>query len=238
MQYTWLVAVCSSLVVAGCSFDPGGADLSHDGAVADSAVADARGPADAAPDARRPDAGPIDAAIVDAAPIDAAAPDAALPPDASMPLPCPSGYQHGLHQNADHCYRFVLGGKTWPQAEADCENDNNSGNNPVKPHLIVFSNEAEYADVQGQLGGFPDPNIWIGADDIASEGNFVNVTGSPFISIHFKNGEPNDGGDGPAGVAEDCLVFEMGGGQLAGLNDSACTLLHSFLCELDGASPQ
>jgi hypothetical protein len=249
VQYPWAVVFCSSVVFAGCSFDPGGADVNgHDGAVADSAVADAPRPADAAPDARQPDASRIDAAIVDAAPPDARLPDAAPPdasgPDASMPLPCPNGYQHGLHQNSDHCYRFVVSGKQWAAAEADCENDNNSGTNNIKPHLIVFSNEAEYADVQSQLGGLPDPNIWIGADDLASEGNFVNVTGGPFISTHFKPGEPNDGGDGPGGLHENCLLFEMRATPNPpgpGLNDVDCTQApqtHSFLCELDGVSPQ
>jgi hypothetical protein len=236
VQYTRVAAFFSCLLFAGCSFDPGGADVNdHDGAVADSAVADAPRAADAAPDANLPDASTtIDAALVDAALPDAAPPDATLPPDASMPLTCPTGYQHGMGQNADHCYRFVTPGKSWANAESDCENDNSGGG--AKPHLIVFSNEAEFNDVRQALS---TRQIWVGADDLASEGNFVNVTGGAFITTHFKTGEPNDFGDGPGGTAEDCILFEINftPNLDPGFNDVGCSITHDFLCELDGASP-
>jgi hypothetical protein len=235
VQYTRLAALFSCLLFAGCSFDPSGAERDgQTGAMADAATADAPGPADASPDARRPDASTlIDAAIADAAPpdarvIDAALPDAAPPPDASMPLPCPTNYNHGMNQNSDHCYRFVATAKSWQAAESDCENDNTGG--APKPHLIVFSNETEFDDVRNALGG---QQIWIGADDIASEGNFVNVTGGAFLTTHFRPGEPND--TGPLNVSEDCVLFIIDG--MAGYNDSVCTQPHNFLCELDGASP-
>jgi hypothetical protein len=235
-----LAALSTCLVLAGCSFDPNGADLAGDGAVvtADAATADApRSSPDAAPDARVPDAAidPLDAAIADAAPPDAARPDAtppdaALPPDASMPLNCPNGYVHGMNRNADHCYRFVGTTKSWQAAEADCENDNTMGMSPPKAHLIVFSNEAEFNDVRTALNG---QQIWIGADDIASEGNFVNVTGGAFITTHFRPGEPND--TGPLNASEDCVLLVIDA--MAGFNDAVCATNHAFLCELDGASP-
>jgi hypothetical protein len=102
----------------------------------------------------------------------------------------------------------------------------------------VLSNEDEYTGIESQLGG---QQIWMGADDIASEGHFVNVTGGPFTSTHFLPGEPNN--MGPGGAPEDCILLVVDfvdptGSPNTGLNDGLCTQAHAYLCEFDGANPQ
>jgi hypothetical protein len=41
--------------------------------------------------------------------------------------------------------------------------------------------------------------------------------------------EPNDGGDGPAGVAEDCMIVEGDTG--ASWDDRPCTTAFPYICE-------
>jgi len=226
VQYISVGALVLSALTCGCNFDPSGVDSSKlDGAIVppDGHVIDAR-----TIDARVVDASTIDASLIDAGP-----PDAPLPPDASMPLICPTGYNHGMGSNADHCYRFVNAQqRAWKQAEMDCASASSGG---IAAHLVVINNEDEFTTIAAVL---PGTQMWIGASDLKVEGSFLKVTGGPFTTTHFLAGEPNDGGDGPGGVKEDCVLFQTNSLVVpTGYNDATCTQQHNYLCEFDAVPP-
>jgi hypothetical protein len=229
VQYLVRASLLSALVAAGaCSFDKQGIDIG-DGEVDASQPIDAD-PGD--PDAPRPDAALADAAIdATTPPADAAVDAAEDPVDAGLPdaaLPCPTGYTHGGEDgpNATHCYKFVGLLRNWQTAENDCAND------AFGAHLIVVDNEDEFDGILDELSG----THWVGTTDRGNEGTFTNITGTPFTFGHYQSAEPNDGNDGPAGNAEDCLALVDQGNQ-SGFNDESCANVHTYVCEVDGTPP-
>ena len=70
--------------------------------------------------------------------------------------------------------------------------------------------------------------FWIGASDIASEGNWIWVNGERASSseLIWRSGQPNnDGGN------EDCLGADGLSSEIGLAYDGRCTILHIGLCE-------
>ena len=86
-------------------------------------------------------------------------------------------------------------------------------------HLVTIEDLQENAFLfgAGAMG-------WIGFNDIAREGDFEWIDGSPFGFANWNGGEPND-----ARLNEDCVEL-VGGGAW---NDVACYSNRRFTCELD-----
>ena len=68
----------------------------------------------------------------------------------------------------------------------------------------------------------PNVAVWIGLDDIVTEGDYMWTDGSPLAYTNWRNNEPNNFGGN-----EDCVEFRMG----LGWNDHSCDRLFTSVCE-------
>ncbi len=145
-----------------------------------------------------------------------ASPDAP-PPDAR--LPCDQGDARVEDTASGACYMFFGESLSWAEAQAACAG--------LGGHLATATSQLENS-VASQIA--PADDIWFGATDTGSEGDFAWVTSEPFVFTHWRRGEPNDGGDD----GEDCAVLE-GDNNLPGLgclwDDRPCEDGHPYMCE-------
>jgi hypothetical protein len=181
-----------------------------DGPISDGPIPDARPDAsapDAAPDAPVPDAAVPDAPLPDARP-DASVPDAA--PDAA-PI-CPGGYTFSAATGS--AYRVIDTGRTWAQAEADCEDDG------FGVHLVVVNDAPENAIVDGFLTG----PLWVGVTDRITEDSFLAVTGGTAPYLDWNTLQPDNFFD------EDCVTVTENGRN----TDIDCGSSRNYVCECDG----
>ncbi|HTE54931.1 MAG TPA: C-type lectin domain-containing protein [Kofleriaceae bacterium] len=161
--------------------------------------------------------------------------DASLlePPDAAVILPdaappdarpaCVEGDDRIEDPDTGSCYLLFADPRGWGEAEAACA--------ALGGHLAAVTTLAENELVSRVVpDSGPLRDVWIGASDQASEGRFDWVSGDPFDFDHWRDGEPNDGGQN----GEDCAVLE-GDENLPGegvqWDDRDCIDLHSYLCE-------
>jgi hypothetical protein len=157
--------------------------------------------------------------IADARPEPDAAPliDAA-PPDARPP--CVEGDLRLEDQATGTCYLYFDAALSWEAARAACL--------AVGGHLAAPTSLVENAFLS-QIA--PDNReIWIGASDLLMEDVFVWVTGEPFVFDHWREGEPNDGGQN----GENCAVIEGQNnidGEGCEWDDRDCDDPFPYLCE-------
>lgn len=123
-------------------------------------------------------------------------------PGESCPLGC-RGAPYGGHD-----YAYCPTGASWTAARDHCA----SGG----MQLVRIDSSAENVFV-GALGGVS--NLWIGANDRASEGNFVWIDGGSVTSRHWTSGYPNGTGDCARMNPDDQWV------------DADCTRTYDFVCE-------
>lgn len=86
-------------------------------------------------------------------------------------------------------------------------------------HLAVIDSAEENAFVSTLAGG----DVWIGLDDLTTEGTFRWVTGATSAYRSFGANEPNDNG------TEDCTYQKTDGKW----NDTKCTDNRAAICECD-----
>uniref|UniRef100_A0A194AQN2 C-type lectin domain-containing protein n=1 Tax=Pinctada fucata TaxID=50426 RepID=A0A194AQN2_PINFU len=135
---------------------------------------------------------------------------------------CPNGWV----PHDDSCYLFSRDKQMWPVAAAHCA--------ALNAQLPIIETEREDNFLQQTLRGLHanDRNInhtyySIGGTDIATETEWVWAkTHQPFGYTGWGKNEPDSIGD------QDCLV--MGGPQDFMWNDSRCTDLFFFICEMKG----
>jgi hypothetical protein len=171
-------------------------------AIADSGAAAV---ADAAPDRPVDAARQLDAGAADARPVCAEGNDRVEDPDTGT------------------CYSYFSAALSWADAQAACAD--------LGGHLLVVTDLAEN-ELASRIAPSESPlqDIWIGATDEAREDDFAWVDGEPFAFEHWRDGEPNDGGDS----GEDCAIFE-GDNNIAGegclWDDRDCGDPRPYLCE-------
>lgn len=160
--------------------------------------------------------------VADAAPVPV--PDAPAPlPDAAPPdarPPCVEGDLRIQDEGTGACYAYFDDGLDWDAAQAACAALGGSLAAPTSLDENAFISQIAPSD----------RDIWIGASDTAIEDSFAWVTGEPFVFDHWREGEPNDGGED----GEDCAVFE-GDNNVAGegclWDDRDCGGARPYLCE-------
>ncbi|MDA0802983.1 MAG: lectin-like protein [Planctomycetota bacterium] len=89
--------------------------------------------------------------------------------------------------NPANNHRYVLySATTWSGAEATAQ--------MLGGHLVAINDAEESAWIQTEFGLFGGVNrrIWIGANDVASEGVWAWTTGEPFTFSAWNAGEPNN----------------------------------------------
>jgi hypothetical protein len=117
------------------------------------------------------------------------------------------------------CFLLVTEGKTWDDAQADCQST-------FGGHLAVLATVAEYDSV---LDGLPPlPGVtWIGGNDRVTEGTFAWVTDEPFtyanMTYPWEAGEPN-----AVDEFEDCIDLRFDPRMM---NDSHCDSTNPYICE-------
>ena len=148
----------------------------------------------------------------DSAPEDAAAADAAdAPPDQFVPIP--ACMTNPAYSNGPGGHRYRKAASTnYDGAIDSCAADG--------AHLAVFETKAEqdFADT------FAGNDVWIGIDDLTTEGIFKWITGAPTTFSGFMGSEPNDAG------TEDCTYLDVSGNDW---NDTSCADMKEALCECE-----
>lgn len=119
-----------------------------------------------------------------------------------------------------HCYRYVAADlKSFEDAEADCVK---WGGAPGLGHLVSITSQVE----QDFVNELATQNVWIGATDKASEGDFVWPEGAPVLYSAYDGGEPNNN-DG----IEHCVEMNANGPW----NDRECAIAQGYVCERGAA---
>ncbi|XP_066468998.1 CD209 antigen-like protein E [Tiliqua scincoides] len=108
-----------------------------------------------------------------------------------------------------HHYYFSEFEEQWGKAKELCVLAN--------AHLLVINNQQEQDFVISQIS----TAVWLGLSDIATEGTWSWVDGSPVAETFWGNGEPNNSHD------EDCVVLY----KEKNWNDIACHRKVRFVCE-------
>jgi hypothetical protein len=154
-----------------------------------------------------------DAALVFDAP--PPVPDATPPADAQ---PCVEGDDRVIDPGTGTCYMIFNTVTNWQTARGLCEQ--------INAHLAVSTSQAEN-DVFSPLAGLTD--VWIGGNDISTEGTWVWLNGEAFGGYtNWRMGEPNNSdANDPAG--EDCMIIEGDNGGL--WDDRSCLREYGYICE-------
>lgn len=122
-----------------------------------------------------------------------------------------------LTANETSSYAFCTFQRTYTDARNECKKRGGD--------LAVIQDQAENDPLTKQsfmLGG--QASRWyIGLDDLAVEGTFVWVDGSPVGYASWGVNEPNN-----SGGLESCVVLYAGDGSW---NDQPCSLASDFICE-------
>jgi cysteine-rich repeat protein len=136
--------------------------------------------------------------------------------DAACVVECNGGVKN---RTTFHCYRLFTDGMGWDQAAADCESQGRGY------HLVTINSQAERNFIDNQV--LPGLAAWVGANDRAQEGEFVWITGEPWMYAPWRqsNGEPNNSGD--------CVATEpVVGTSNDSFFDHLCDSLYRRVCEL------
>jgi hypothetical protein len=92
-----------------------------------------------------------------------------------------------IYEQNGHYYAFINKQMTWDAAKAYCEN--------FGGHLVTITSdqESEFVSSVRTINSAFTSNVWIGATDKDSEGNWKWVTGEKFSNfLHWNSGEPSN----------------------------------------------
>ncbi len=164
------------------------------------------------PDAANDGPEAVDAGIDAEFPVDSG-------PDAQVPCAAAGGAV--VDPTSGYCYTLHLDGSSWVNARTACA--------ALVPtaHLVVITDTFENVVVASLDMPGDGLDAWMGASDLAAEGNFVWVDATPFVFDNWRAGEPNNGGADM--IQEDCAVMELDLG--GSWDDRSCTSLRPYLCE-------
>lgn len=131
--------------------------------------------------------GDIDA--TDGKPIDGSLPPADAPVDARA---CVGGDKSATAPDGS-CLLFFTGPKTFADARAACETN--------ATHLAILNDAALDTFAEDFVG---TADTFIGLNDLAAEGTFGWIDGTPLVFTNWHTGEPNNGS---GQYEEDCAVI-------------------------------
>jgi hypothetical protein len=113
-------------------------------------------------------------------------------------------------------YLFCEVALEWDDAQEYCANQGG--------HLVTIDDADENAFVLSTSQGIESGNVWLGGNDLVTEGTWMWDDGSDLVYDNWNSGEPNDSGSN-----EDCMEMRSGDGLW---NDAVCTRVRTFVCEL------
>ena len=138
---------------------------------------------------------------------------------------CPDGWNY-INKK---CYQLVTETKTWTQARDFCTSLNAKLAEPqttCESDLLHYHLQLAISQLSSNPTTDFEVEVWIGIQDMTSEGNFIYDSNGNSISVEYwYPGEPNnDAGD------EDC-VHLYGAYSDGKWNDVDCTANHWSFCE-------
>ncbi|KAG8507105.1 C-type lectin domain family 10 member A, partial [Galemys pyrenaicus] len=129
---------------------------------------------------------------------------------------CPTDWlEHG-----SSCYWFSSSGKSWPEAEKHCQQEN--------AHLVVINSRDEQSFVQKHLTSY----TWMGLSDPEGTWKWVDGTDYETNFQNWKPGQPDDWQGHGLGGGEDCAHFHPNGRW----NDDVCQRAYRWVCEISLSS--
>lgn len=90
----------------------------------------------------------------------------------------------GIFQYDQHLYRLTTQPLSWTQAQAQAES--------LGGNLVTVNSAEEHAWLSSVFG---NERLWIGLNDVNTEGEFVWASGEPVTYTNWADGRPNDLGD-------------------------------------------
>ncbi|KAK6180703.1 hypothetical protein SNE40_008704 [Patella caerulea] len=117
--------------------------------------------------------------------------------------------------NSDYCYMFSDKQRIWADARSICKS--------IGGDLLSITSSVEQAYVTGRISGMQSTTLWIGANDMKSEGGYGWTDKSPFSYMNWFAGEPNN-----AHNREDCVCMYTKNGMW---NDNRCIARQGFACK-------
>jgi cysteine-rich repeat protein len=120
------------------------------------------------------------------------------------------------HPSTFHCFRYVASPLAWAAADTACAA---WGSEPGQARLASIRSDQELANVLVITAS----DAWIGANDQASEGEYVWSDGEPFDFEAWATFEPSDDGDD----GEDCVLVRPTGLWA----DAVCSVARPYVCE-------
>lgn len=134
------------------------------------------------------------------------------PIDGRPPAGCPPGY--AAVNGSSHRYKALPGNPSWDEARTMC------GSATAVTYLALPDDATELAN----LATLAAPPSWLGLDDQAIEGTFVNRNNVPATFLPWATGEPDNGPP-----AENC-VAAVSATQIA---TERCGNRHPAVCECE-----
>ncbi len=119
-----------------------------------------------------------------------------------------------------HSYYFYNSPVTWYDAKTICEY--------LGGHLVTITGSAEENFIKGMIG---NSDLWLGATDKDSEGNWKWITGESFSYNNWESGQP----DNTASLGEGTEDYAHIWGSTGKWNDNAGCVPYPFVCEIDRA---
>jgi len=96
-----------------------------------------------------------------------------------------AGMSQMLDAGSGHCYRLDKTGATWLQSEDACV--------AWGGHLTSITSGIEQARVVSYTQPVSTKSVWIGLNDLETDGTFVWVDGAPTSYTNWSSDEPNGG---------------------------------------------
>ncbi|XP_038076947.1 macrophage mannose receptor 1-like [Patiria miniata] len=131
---------------------------------------------------------------------------------------CGTGWEYD--PTSKQCYLFKPGDlKTWQDARKLCQTGGGD--------LVSITTLSEQTYLNARLALNTETVVWLGANDLSSEGGWEWSNGSPFKFLNWASGEPNNWGTG----GEHCTELKISNGLW---NDISCSNTMGYVCKKDG----
>ena len=106
-----------------------------------------------------------------------------LPIESTVPV---CNYEDGWRAFNSHCYKFFQQQRTWAEAKTHCE--------ALDSHLVTIHSKDENEFVLSLIAASGGGDIWMGANDLATDGTWVWVDGEDWGQYtNWGPDEPNGG---------------------------------------------
>ncbi|XP_022106457.1 echinoidin-like [Acanthaster planci] len=145
---------------------------------------------------------------------------------AGVDLDCPPFWT----RFGDHCYRFFRPTKSWQAAEEHCQE---FFSRKGQGHLASIHTAEEnnfliqmWQTLVPREENYVNTHVWLGHTDQTKEGTFSWSDGTGFYYQAWRDGQPNNSGQG-----EDCGTF-WNHGNVIGWNDDRCRATLPYICKM------